>query len=155
MPLWRGGDVTEETVSITVGRFEQLSDAKQIEKTIVAMAQQGNTDKQIAAHLTEAGHRSPRSGIVLPSMVTRVRKLHGIFHMEANPTPHLIAGHLRPYQLAKLLQIKPHWIYDRIRNGTIQITKDTTHKAYLFPDKPETIERFKRLIAREVTTLAF
>jgi DNA invertase Pin-like site-specific DNA recombinase len=153
--VWRGGDVTEEMVSVTVGRFEQLSDAKQIESTIIAMAQQGNTDKQIAAHLTEFGHRSPRSNVVLPSMVTQVRKLHGILHMEANPFPHLIAGSLRPHQLAKRLQIKPHWIYDRIRNGTIQIVKDATHRAYLFPDTPETIDQLKKLIHGDMKTLAF
>ena len=76
-------------------------------------------------------------------------------HMESNPTPHLIDGCLRPHQLAKRLQIKPHWIYDRIRNGTIQIAKDTTHKAYLFPDEPNTIDQFKQLIRGEVKTLAF
>ena len=153
--VWRGSDVTEETVPITVGRFEQLSNAKQIEQTIIAMAQQGNTDKQIAAYLTDAGHRSPRSHVVLPSMVTRVRKLHGIFRMEANPTPHLIAGFIRPHQLAKRLHIKPHWIYDRIRNGTIKIAKHSEYNAYLFPDRPNTVAKFKRLIAGEVTTLAF
>jgi len=59
--VWRGGDVTEEMVPITVGRFEQLSDAKQMGTTIIALAREGQTDKQIAAHLTQAGHRSPRS----------------------------------------------------------------------------------------------
>jgi len=153
--VWRGGDVTEETVPITVGRFEQLSDFKQIEQTIITMAQQGKTDKQIATHLTEAGHRSPRSSVVLPSTVTRIRKSHGILHMEANPTPHLIPGYLRPHQLAKQLHIKPHWIYDRIRNGMIQIAKDAKHKAYLFPDEPETLEKLKQLIRGDAKTLAF
>jgi DNA invertase Pin-like site-specific DNA recombinase len=153
--VWRGGDVTEEMVPITVGRFEQLSHAKQMETTIIAMAREGKTDKQIAAHLTEAGHRSPRSNVVLPSTVTRVRMSHGIIHMEVHPTPHLIPGYLRPHQLAKRLHIKPHWIYDRIRNGTIQVAKDATHKTYLFPDTAETIQQFKKLLRRDITTLAF
>jgi hypothetical protein len=153
--VWRGGDVTEKLVPITVGSFEQLSGAKEMETTIIAMAQQGKTDKQIATHLTEAGHRSPRSNVVLPSTVTRVRMSHGIIHMEAHPTPHLIPGCLRPHQLAKRLQIKPHWIYDRIRNGTIQVAKDTTCKTYVFPDTAETIQHFKKLLRGDITTLAF
>ncbi|MEQ9379880.1 MAG: recombinase family protein [Pirellulales bacterium] len=153
--VWRGGDVTEEMVPITVGRFEQLSDAKQMETTIIAMARERKTDKQIAAHLTQAGHRSPRSNVVLPSTATRIRMSHGIIHMEVHPTPHLIAGYLRPHQLAKRLQIKPHWIYDRIRNGTIQVAKNATHKTCLFPDTPETIKQFKKLLRGDITMLAF
>ena len=58
--VWRGGDVTEKVVTVTVGRFRQLSDAKQIEETIVTMAKEGCTDEQIAEFLTEGGYRSPR-----------------------------------------------------------------------------------------------
>ena len=153
--VWRGGEVTEELIAVTVGRFAQLPDAKQMEATIIAMAREGKTDRQIAEHLTHAGYRAPRSKGVLPSMVTRVRRSHGIVHMEAHPTPHLIAGYLRPYQLAKRLPIKPNWIYDRIRNGTIQVAKDATHKTYLFPDTPETMQQFQKLLHGEIATLAF
>ena len=141
-------------VPVRVGRFEQLSDAKHMEATIIAMAQQGKTDKQIATHLTEAGHRSPRSNIVLPSTVMRVRMSHGIFHRETH-SPHRIPGYLRAHQLANRLEIKPHWIYDRIRNGTIQIAKDATYKTYLFPDTSETIKQFKKLLRGDTATLAF
>ncbi len=53
------------------------------------------------------------------------------------------------------LQVKPHWNYDRIRNGMIKIEKNTTHKAYLFPDKPETYEKLQQLIRGDTKTLAF
>jgi DNA invertase Pin-like site-specific DNA recombinase len=153
--VWRGGDYTEEIIPVTVGRFEQLSDAKQIEETIVAMAKQGHTDKHIATYLTEAGHRSPRSNTVLPSTVTRIRKLHGILHQEKQCQPHCVPGYLRPHQLGQRLQIKPAWIYDRIRNGTIKIEKHPLHRAHLFPDNAETIEKLQQLIRGEVTKLAF
>jgi hypothetical protein len=153
--VWQGGDATERVVPITVGRFDQLSDAKQIEETIISMARKGQTDKLIAAHLTKAGHRSPRSNTVLPSTVMHVRKAHGIYHLEMNCCPHIIPGYLRPYQLAKQLDIKPHWIYDRIRNGTIKMTKNATHNAYLFPDQPDTVKQFKRLLDGDVAELAF
>ena len=90
--VWLGGDVTELTVLITVGRFEQLSDFREIEEMILTMARKGRTGKQIAAHLTNDGQRSPRNNVALPSTVTRIRKQRGIFHQEKMCRPHVIAG---------------------------------------------------------------
>lgn len=153
--VWRGGDATEQIVRVTVGRFEQLSGAKEIEQTIVAMAKQRRTDREIADHLTDAGHRSPRSDRFLPSTVASVRMQHGILHKEGPSRPHAIPGYLRAHQLAKKLGIKPHWIYDRINNGVICIEKDAQHNTYLFPDQPQTLEQFRELVAGNVQTLAY
>ncbi len=153
--VWRGGDVTEETVTITVGRFEQLSHAKEIEATIVAMAKQKQTDKQVATHLTNTGHRSPRSDRFLPSTVARIRMQHGILHKEGPSRPHTIPGYLRANQLAKRLKIKPYWIYDRIRNGTIQVEKSEKYNTYLFLDHLDTLDQFKQLVSGNVKTLSF
>jgi DNA invertase Pin-like site-specific DNA recombinase len=153
--VWHGGEVSEEIVPITVGCFEQLSNAKQIEQTIVTMARQKHTDKQIAEHLTQAGYRSPRSNIVLLTTVTRIRKHNGIYHQEKNCQPHRIPGYLHTHQLAKLLGIKSYWIYDRIINGTIQVAKHPEYKIFLFPDHPRTIKQLQRLLKGEVATLAF
>lgn len=153
--VWRGGDVTEVTIPTTVGRFEQLSDFKEIREIIVTMARQGKTDKQIAISLTQSGHRSPRSDVVLTSTVTRLRKLNGIFHQEKLCQPHIVPGYLRPYQLAQRLKIRPHWIYDRIRNGTIKLKKHATYKAYLFPDTPQTIQKLEQFIAGKVNSISF
>ena len=60
-----------------------------------------------------------------------------------------------PAQLATLLDITPHWIYDRINNGTIQITKDVTTHLYLFPDEPATLEGFRQLVKGAVKKLNF
>ena len=153
--VWRGGGVSELTVPITVGRFEQLSDFREIEETIVAMAKQGEADKKIATHLTNAGHRSPRSDVVLPSTVARIRKQHGIVHHEKLCHPHIVTGYMRPYQLAQRLKIRPHWIYDRIRNGTIKIEKNPTHKTVLFPDSPETLEKLQQFVDGTVNSVSF
>lgn len=153
--VWRGGDITEFTVPVTVGRFDQLRDSEKIEATIVAMAKAGATDNQIAADLTNAGHRSPRSDVVLTSTVARIRKQHGIVHLEKLSHPHVIAGYLRPHQLAQRLKIRPHWIYDRIRNGTINIKKHPIHKAFLFPDDPKTLEKLKRYVDGQVNSVSF
>ena len=78
-----------------------------------------------------------------------------ILHNENLAHPHVIPGYLRPYQLAKRLQIRAHWLYDRIRNGTIQISKDPDYRTYLFPDKPETLRKFRQLLNGKINHLAF
>ena len=153
--VWQGGDITEQQVSITVGRFEQLRDYRQIEATILALAKEGRTDKEIAQHLTAAGHRSPRHSTVLPSTVCRIRRQHGLVHSEKLAHPHVVAGYLRPHQLAKRLQIRPHWIYDRVRNGTINIKKHPQHNAVLFPDDPQTLDKLRQLITGQVQSVSF
>jgi len=157
--VWHGGDVTEMTIPITVGRFEQLRDHHQIETTILTLAKDGRSDNEIARHLTNAGHRSPRHIRFLRSTVTRIRLKHNLKHnLKQSPIPartKVIAGYLRPYQLAARLQIQPHWIYDRIRNGTIKIKKHAQHNAFLFPDVPKTLEKLRQLLNGHVKTISF
>lgn len=153
--VWQGGDVTEQQVPITVGRFEQLRDHRQIEATILTLAKEGRTDKEIAQHLTTAGHRSPRHSTVLPSTVCRIRRQHGLVHSEKLAHPHVIPGYLRTYQLAARLQIRAHWIYDRIRNGTINIKRHPKHNAVLFPDHPKTLEKLRQLLSGQVHSVSF
>src|SRR5262252_1711784 len=57
------------------------------------------------------------------------------------------------HHFARTLDIDPHWIYDKVNNGTIQITKDVTTPLYLFPDKPATLGGFKLLIKGNVKKL--
>ncbi|WP_250295102.1 helix-turn-helix domain-containing protein [Wolbachia endosymbiont of Oedothorax gibbosus] len=50
-------------------------------------------------------------------------------------------GYLTVPQIAKILKVTTHWLYDRINNGQITIQKDDskTRGKYLFEDKPETV----------------
>jgi hypothetical protein len=38
-----------------------------------------------------------------------------------------------------------NWIYDRIHDGRIEITKDAKTELFLFPDDPTTLEQFRHL----------
>ena len=100
--------MTEITIPITVGRFEQLRDHHQIETTILTLAKDGRSDKEIALHLTNAGHRSPRHSRFLRSTVTRIRLKHNLKQSPIPARTKVIAGYLRPYQLAARLQIQSH-----------------------------------------------
>jgi hypothetical protein len=140
---------------VTVGALAHLSSAKEMEKEILKLAKAGKTDEEIAALLTQQGHRSPRHTTVLPSTVRILRLRHRLLRKRSQSHPRRIAGKLTVSQLAHTLGITPHWIYDRIHNGTIQVALDPATNLYLFPDQPKTITLFKQLRAGKLQKLRF
>lgn len=109
----------------------------------------------LEAELTAQGYRSPMHPFVLPSTVRGLRLKHRQFLVRHQSHPRRVAGSLTLTQLAKELDIAPHWIYDRIHNGSIQISKDAKTRLYLFPDQPATLEQFNALRAGTVKTIRF
>ena len=91
----------------------------------------------------------------LKSTVNRIRIQQGILHKPADCPPRIFPGYLRPHQLAQRLKIRSYWIYDRLRNGTIKIQKNIEHNTYLFPDSPETLEKFRQLLDQKVSSISF
>jgi excisionase family DNA binding protein len=65
-----------------------------------------------------------------------------------------VPGHLTVTQLAKRLGVTKHWLYDRIHNGTVTVTRDAGSGLYLFPDTPETVHALEQLKAGELERLA-
>lgn len=153
--VWRGGATTDTSLTVTVGSLARLSSAKQMEKEIVALAKAGKSDEEIATLLTEQGHRSPRHAAVLPSTVRGLRLRHRLLRERRQSHPRHIAGSLTVPQLARALKITPHWIYDRIHNGTIQMDRDRATNLYLFPDQPKTLALFRQLREGKLQKLRF
>ncbi|HEV3255504.1 MAG TPA: recombinase family protein [Gemmataceae bacterium] len=153
--VWRGGDTTAATLPVTVGSLARLSGAKEMEKEILKLAKEGKSDEEIAALLTQQGHRSPKHTTVLPSTVRILRLRHRLFRQRSQSHPRRIPGHLTVPQLAHTLGITRHWIYDRIHNGTIQVARDPQTTLYLFPDQPKTMNLVKQLRAGKVQSLRF
>jgi len=154
--VWKGGDTTTRQVPIPVGSFAELSIADQMEKIIIDLSRQGKTDEEIADHLTALGHRSPMdTQRVLPSTVKIVRLKRGIFQKRSQSHPRRVEGYLTVSQIAKALDISPHWVYDRINNGRIQVVKNADTGLYLFPDEPATLEMFKDLKDGNLKNLRF
>jgi DNA invertase Pin-like site-specific DNA recombinase len=153
--VWRGGDTTDAALPVTVGALTRLSSAKKMEKEILRLAKEGTSDAEIAAVLTQQGHRSPKHAIVLPSTVRTLRLRHRLFRKRSQSHPRRIAGHLTVPQLARTLGISKHWIYDRIHNGTINVARDRRTNLYLFPDLPKTLTLFKQLQTGKVHQLRF
>jgi hypothetical protein len=126
-----------------------------MERLVLERSAQGIPDEVIAQELTEQGYRSPMQPFVLPSTVKLMRLRHGIFQVRHQSHPRQVAGSLTLSQVAKALDITPHWVYDRIHNGTIQVRRDPVTKLYLFPDTPATLEQFRQLRAGTLKTLCY
>src|SRR5207302_10657404 len=97
-------------------------------------------DEAIAQWHTRRGFRSPQRPQVLASTVRGIRLRHRLLRTRSQSHPRHVAGYLTVPQLAAALGVTPHWVYDRLHNGTIAGTRDPTTKLYLFPDSPATVE---------------
>jgi DNA invertase Pin-like site-specific DNA recombinase len=154
--VWKGGETTSSILTITVGSFKRLSAASEIEATILDLSQQGMLDEDIAKHLTELGHSSPKKiHRVLPSTVKSIRLKHRIFQKRCQSHPRHIPGCLTIPQIAPTLGVTAHWIYHYIRCGKIMVDRDPQTGLYLFPDQPETLEKFNQLKAGLLHNLRF
>lgn len=144
--VWRGGDTSELRVRIPVGSFADVTNASEIERTILDLSLAGRSDDEIAQHLTELGHRSPKHPTrMLPSTVRTIRIQNRIFRKRSQSHPRHVDGYLTIPQLARHLGVSPHWLYHRISNGSIRVTRDRASGLYLFPDGPDTLQGFADL----------
>ena len=126
-----------------------------MEQIILERSTAGILDEAIAQELTDLGYRSPMGLVVLPSTVRGIRLKHGIFQKRSQSHPRRIEGALTISQIATTLDIDPHWIYDRIHNGIIQVDKDPNTRLFLFPDSPTTLEQFRQLHSGILQNLRF
>ncbi len=144
--VWRGGATTTLEVPVSTNSAARLSKAAEMEHIILDLSRQGKSDEEIAQHLTDLGHRSPRQpDCVLPSTVKIIRLKHRVFQKRSQSHPRRVAGYLTVPQIANALDVTPYWIYHLIDNGRIQVAKDAQTGFYLFPDKPQTLAMFKNL----------
>jgi hypothetical protein len=153
--VWRGGATTDLQVPVPVRSLADLAGAQEMERIILEHSGQGVSEEVIAEELTAQGYRSPMRLGVLPSTVKILRLRHGIFQVRSQSHPRQVKGALTLSQIAKALDIAPHWIYDRMHKGTIQISRDSQMNLYLFPDDPATLEQFRQLRAGTLKTVRF
>lgn len=153
--VWKGGASTTNRIPINVNSFAELSKAKQMETQIVELAKKGIPDQQIALKLTQQGYRSPMNKTVLTSTVRTIRLKNRILINPSQSHPRKVLGFLTVSQIAKKLEVRNYWVYDRINNQGIQITKNPETGGYLFPDTPQTIEKLLKLKNGKVQKVLF
>jgi hypothetical protein len=144
--VWRGGATTTRELPVPVGALADLSGAAEMERAILERSAAGDTDEAIAEELTRLGHRSPLRPVVLPSTVKTVRLRHGRLRQRSQSHPRRIPGRLTVPQLARALGVAPHWLYDRIYNGSVPVAKDPATGLYLFPDDSATLGQLRALL---------
>jgi len=153
--VWRGGETTTLDVPVHVGRWTDLAEAAEVEQIIRAESLRGVPDEEIAQMLTARGYRSPQSRHMLPNTIRIIRLKQRIFQKRSQSHPRRVPGYLSVSQIAQALDLTPHWIYDRIYKGSIQVTKDPQRQTFLFPDTPATLDQFRQFKDGALTTLAF
>jgi hypothetical protein len=153
--VWKGGETTSTDLPVAVAALSRLSNSQAMEATILKLARRGHSDEAIAYQLTTQGYRSPKHLSVLPSTVQKIRLRHRLLVKKSQAHPRQIAGYLTVSQIAAALQLTPHWIYDRIHNGTIKVKWDAERKLYLFPDQARTLTLFKQLRGGKFQNLRF
>jgi DNA invertase Pin-like site-specific DNA recombinase len=153
--IWKGGETTTLMIAVPIGTFKDLAGAEIMERVILDRSAAGILDEAIAQELTDLGYRSPMGLVVLPSTVRGIRLKHRIFQKRSQSHPRRIEGALTISQIASALDVDPHWIYDRIHNGTIHVDKDPNTKLFLFPASPTTLEQFRQLRSGSLQNLRF
>ena len=58
---WRGGQITSHEIIRSVSRYESLGEYDRMMDRIVQLRREGLTIKELAAHLTREGYRTPRT----------------------------------------------------------------------------------------------
>lgn len=153
--VWRGGEVSEIDIPITVGSTRELSNFESMEKQILQLEAMGTSDEEIAHLLAEQGFRSPLRETVLPSTVKTIRLQHRRFHRFRGPRPRRVAGHLTLPQIAQRVGVKPHWLYNLINRGVVEIDRDDATGMYLFPDTTEALNELRRLKAGAIEKVCY
>jgi hypothetical protein len=141
---------------IPVGSWNELSNSAELEQLILDLHHQGLDDETIAQRLTAQGYRSPLDTTkLLTNTVKCLRLKHNAMITRSQSHPRRIAGYLTVPQVTAALECSPHWVYDRIKKGTIKVSRDHETRLYLFPDTPETLEQFRDLQAGHLNQLSF
>jgi hypothetical protein len=153
--VWKGGETTTVQISIPVNSLAELSSAEEMEKLLLKLCAEGVPDEEVAERLTALGYRSPTKMHVLVSTVRGMRIKHRIFHREPRSQPRRVTGWLTVTQVARAIEVPVYWVYDRIHNRTIEVSRDEGTGLYLFPDQPATLEKFKELKSGRLQNLRF
>jgi len=143
--VWKGGETTTKDVFISVRRFSELLNAKELENKILELAKLNKKDNEIAKCLTEEGYHSATQKVVLPSMVRKIRYKHGFMKRKGNLCRNQMDGFLTISQMAKKVGVASQRIYEWISKGSIQIEKNPMTGCFMFPDTEEIMNSLIKL----------
>jgi len=143
--VWRGGAVTDLDVKMRVNSVARLSRGNEMCDRVRELAQAGMPDDEIAAILTDEGHRSPDcADKVFPVTVRRIRMAAGIKVAVPRSKWRHDPGLLSANEVARRLGIPVNWLHVQIRKGRLLIDRQP-NGAHLFPDTPSAPDAIRSL----------
>ena len=107
----------------------------------LALAAEGHQDPEVARRLTAEGFRSARYPDVPPTLVERIRRIHGLVSMtERFRREDRFEGAWTVGGLARTLDVPADWVRRRIADGTVPARRHAATGRYLIPDDPATLD---------------
>ncbi|MCR6732736.1 MAG: hypothetical protein OJJ21_05610 [Ferrovibrio sp.] len=132
--------MTELEVKMTVNSVTRLTRGTEMRERLLTLARDGVPDDEIAAILTQEGHRSPRCvDKVLPITIGRLRRAAAIKVAAQRSRWEHDGSLLSPPELARRLEIPVNWLYVQIRTKRLLIDRQPSG-AYLFPNTPSVLD---------------
>lgn len=154
--VWQGGENSNVQVVVRRRPLRNLPRIEEMKGRIAELVGTACSDTEIANILTNEGFHSPLRDDVTRSTVEKLRVNAGLYR-RANRQAYQkgAAGSLTVSQIAHHLGVSGQWILYRIHAGRIAVRLDTSRRAYLFPDSPETLILFERFRDGELSKLDF
>jgi hypothetical protein len=153
--VWRGGSVTETRVRVPVHCLRYTDTEKHVVERMRQLTDAGKTMDQIAAALNSEGLVPCRGGSFTRQIVIKFKKRFGIVSNLEKVRRGDVPRSYTPAELAAMLKIDRTWIYHRIADGSIRITKDPAYGCYLFPRTKDCVSQLKRLRKGAVAHVSF
>jgi DNA invertase Pin-like site-specific DNA recombinase len=151
--VWRGGAVSDLEVKMKVNSIARLTQGVEMRDRLLNLARNGVPDDEIAAVLTDEGHRSPTcEDKVLPITVQRLRHGAGIKVAEPRTRWRHDTSLLSAPELAGRLNIPVNWIYVQIRQKRLLVDRQPSG-AYLFQDTPSALDAVRSLRRHTISHL--
>jgi DNA invertase Pin-like site-specific DNA recombinase len=145
--VWVSGHYSLVHTQPPILRNQDVTGYEQMIACIHELWQQQTSDGEIAARLNAQGFHSAKSDRVSAYTVQRIRTQHG-WHRPTNQPVDAPEGYLKIAELAQRLDVKPMWVYQRIRSGKIDpqwVTQHPLRKVILIRDSLELIDHLRQM----------
>jgi DNA invertase Pin-like site-specific DNA recombinase len=153
--VWRGGLVTETRVCVPVHSLQYSETEQKVANRIRTLTEAGNGIEQIVSTLNEEGFMPCRGGKFTTQIVIKLKKRYDIVSNLEHVRREGLSFAYTIKEIAALLDVDPSWVYRRIGDGTINVTKDRKYGCYLFPRTKRCVAQLQRLKKGTVAHVSF
>lgn len=153
--VWRGGQVTEESVRVPVQSRRYSDIEKQVAETIRQLTEDGLDHSRIAQQLNAEGLIPCRGGAFTRQIVVKLTQRYRIASNYAKARTGNVPGVYTVPEMAQRIDIDPSWIYRRIGQGTLRIVKDPRYGCYLFPKTAQSVSQMNLFKKGELRHVSF